>query len=599
MAEQRHIERIYDTQANGKASLDAMQIMIESDGDHLFTWKDNTSPTARYYTGAAQKYWDGAAYTYLDNDFNDVTARGDIYGSEYIYHYGDTDTRLRFQDDQITVTAGNIDFISIVEGASDYVKFNPNGESVVVYIEGAVSDAGFVFDASDGQCVFGNTSTTLAYPLEVRRADEDPIVAISAIHATDYDPQIRFLTDDPGTVKWSLGVDSGDSDGLKIYSGSGVGGTSEFVFSTDGRLGIGTNDPFNNVVSASGDYTGVGVHIKNDNGAAGDAHLILEASDGCGVYLCDTIGTVDERISRLAVYHGGFYLGSNEDDLSVKRQFIISGENATGNVCIGDRFASVQSCLFSLFEDSRDTQMDIFNEDSGTDYNLMITFSDTYDTHWAMGVDRGDSNKFKISNSGDIDGTNDWVFQSALTTIDGYIRSNSTDYRRYYHADISALDPGASGATWVDADANTLAGWKLDANTEYLDFDSDIHADWDGASNPTVEIKYTVNVDNTGGTGADTVDFQLVAYYKGFGDNATKSQTISSSDTVGASDQYKQFHHEIEVDWDYADNVLEVGDVISFVLSLATGTSDIDDITVNEVSFYYPTTHVGIETLDV
>jgi len=91
----------------------------------------------------------------------------------------------------------------------------------------------------------------------------------------------------------------------------------------------------------------------------------------------------------------------------------------------------------------------------------------------------------------------------------------------------------------------------------------------------------------------------LVAYYKGFGDTATKSQTISSSDTVGASAQYKQFHHEIEIDWDYVDNVLEVGDVISFVLSLATGTSDIDDITINEVSFYYPTTHVGIETLDV
>ena len=74
--------------------------------------------------------------------------------------------------------------------------------------------------------------------LEIRDADAHPVLTISAQHATDYDPQIQFHTDTPLAVKFTLGVD-GSNDFFKIFSGEGVGGTTEFVIDTGGQVGIG------------------------------------------------------------------------------------------------------------------------------------------------------------------------------------------------------------------------------------------------------------------------------------------------------------------------------------------------------------------------
>ena len=59
-----------------------------------------------------------------------------------------------------------------------------------------------------------------------------------------------------------------------------------------------------------------------------------------------------------------------------------------------------------------------------------------------------------------------------------------------------------------------------------------------------------------------------------------------------------QFRIEIPLDWDLAANVLEVGDIIGARFNLDTGTSDIDDVTVEAVVAFYNTTHVGIEAGD-
>jgi hypothetical protein len=91
----------------------------------------------------------------------------------------------------------------------------------------------------------------------------------------------------------------------------------------------------------------------------------------------------------------------------------------------------------------------------------------------------------------------------------------------------------------------------------------------------------------------------LNAYYKGVGDTATKTQAIEVATVVGQSPQYKQFTASFTIDYDAASNVIEVGDVISCVLNLETDTSEVDDIVVTSMEFYYNTTHVGIESTDV
>jgi hypothetical protein len=178
-------------------------------------------------------------------------------------------------------------------------------------------------------------------------------------------------------------------------------------------------------------------------------------------------------------------------------------------------------------------------------------------------------------------------------------RTTTSLYRRYYHLSLGSANPGASGATWVVASANTTGGWRLTNAAHLLRAQADVHSDWDGATDITVSVNFMVNIDNTGGGVADTVDLKLIAYYKGIGDVACKTQTVEVPTTVGQSAQYKQFKATFTINWDYALNVVEAGDVIAVVLNLETDTSEVDDIVITSMELYYPTTHVGIESGDI
>jgi hypothetical protein len=129
--------------------------------------------------------------------------------------------------------------------------------------------------------------------------------------------------------------------------------------------------------------------------------------------------------------------------------------------------------------------------------------------------------------------------------------------------------------------------------------EADVHADWDAATDLTVEVFFEVNVDNSGGAAGDTVDLKLVCYYKGDGETACKTQTVEVAKIVGASAQYKQFETEFTINYDEVDNVVQVGDQIGFILNLETDTSEVDDIIVTAASLHYNTAHMGIESGDV
>ena len=185
----------------------------------------------------------------------------------------------------------------------------------------------------------------------------------------------------------------------------------------------------------------------------------------------------------------------------------------------------------------------------------------------------------------------------ALTTA-SFMRASTAIYRRYYHLNVSALAPGASGATWVNADANQLAGWNLDSSTEFLEMNTDVHADWDAASDLDIEVTFTVQNDNSGGAVDDIVQLNFLIYYKAAGDTVCKTQTSTHDVTIGACAQWTQFMTEFPINYDEVDNVVEVGDVVSIKLNMVTANTDVADIAVNDASFYYHTTHTGIESGD-
>ena len=163
------------------------------------------------------------------------------------------------------------------------------------------------------------------------------------------------------------------------------------------------------------------------------------------------------------------------------------------------------------------------------------------------------------------------------------------------HVSISSVNPGGSGATWIPASANILPGWQLNADSERLTFEGEIHSDWDGATDIEVKVIFESNVDNTAGNVADTTDFQLICYYKGSGENVTKTQTLTEAFTVGQIDDHEQYVATLLVNFDEVDNVVQEGDKFAFILNLVTATSEVADITVNHIHIRYKTNQVGKE----
>lgn len=237
----------------------------------------------------------------------------------------------------------------------------------------------------------------------------------------------------------------------------------------------------------------------------------------------------------------------------------------------------------------------VLNESGGT----AVDFRVESDTNEYMLFMDASANTFQI---GDDTGGNYAIFSGAgAITLYGNatLRTATAVRRRYYHLPLFASNPGASGPTFVACDTNTLGGWQLNAVGELLYFDTDVHSDWDAASDLTVEVKFEVNVDNTGGGAGDTVDLRLQTFYKGNAETSCKTQVLEVATTVGASARYKRFTCNFTIDYDAVGNVVEAGDVISMILNLETDSSEVDDVVISDCSFYYNTTHIGTESGDV
>lgn len=180
------------------------------------------------------------------------------------------------------------------------------------------------------------------------------------------------------------------------------------------------------------------------------------------------------------------------------------------------------------------------------------------------------------------------INSNALVVDDsGKMQSPNSNWWNYRQISVLDASPGGSGATFTPPDANTLGGYRFDADDEFLYFGSDVHDDWDESSDIVVEVFFETNIENGGGAPTDTVDLKIDFQLKGLNENFCKTHIVETSVTVGAVARFTLFVAEFLIDYDHGALPVQVGDLISATLNLETDTSEVDDVIITHVEFKY------------
>lgn len=130
----------YDAEGRLLVSLERVDRIIDADGDT--------------YAIAAEDYIDffaaGTRYARIDANGLLVT--------EYLRHYDDPDTHLRFTDDRLRVFVGNVNILDITEAATDTVVWNEGGVDIDFRWEGVGHPNAFFIQGSDGKIGIGTNT---------------------------------------------------------------------------------------------------------------------------------------------------------------------------------------------------------------------------------------------------------------------------------------------------------------------------------------------------------------------------------------------------------------------------------------------------------
>lgn len=182
-----------------------------------------------------------------------------------------------------------------------------------------------------------------------------------------------------------------------------------------------------------------------------------------------------------------------------------------------------------------------------------------------------------------------WIGDVVVTksiTFGDSLRASTSIWWYCKHVDGINMSEGGSGPTIQLPNDNTLGGWNLTRDIEFLYFNGEICNNWDAASDLEVEIRWELN--SPGGEN-DSVFFDLKSWYKGDTEDTTKYQTSTEGESVDGDLQYEMFSTTFTIDYDLADNIIQEGDILSFRLNLNTTASDVDDVFLNFATFRYKT----------
>jgi hypothetical protein len=197
---------------------------------------------------------------------------GNIGVDQYIYHNGDADTWIRFNDDDITFKAGNLTFLDIEKkgSAPHEITINDGANNIDFVVKGNGSNEGnpgMKFDASTNRLGIngvGSPDCELHVDGDVKVAGDDPRIKIDG--DTDSHPGLELYEN--GTRKWIV-YNNYTNDNLTFKTDSDI----IMSLTQTGRVGIGTQTP---IVAL--DVNG-GFRVQSDSIAIQNSKTPSSASD--------------------------------------------------------------------------------------------------------------------------------------------------------------------------------------------------------------------------------------------------------------------------------------------------------------------------------
>lgn len=434
-----------------------------------------------------------------------------------------------------------------------------------------------------------------------------------AIDQNTYGPQTVT-----GAPLFATGINFADDAILKINNSTGYiqfdDQSTDYINILNANVGIGTTAPIGPLEIYDNSAGGVGgkLILRNPTEQT-DSSSNIYFTTGSGVLAVTNITSLIRSTIKQATpstLKGNFeFYTNNGDALGEKLRITPEGKIGIGSTVPSSKLEVVgNSDIVQTLIKANATQTNPVFEvvTSGSSPLLYVlnsgsvgigTTSPTEKLEVVGNIEIGDGaaanyyvNFHSSANSGTItfDNTNNYF------TFTDYLRATTSLYRRYYHIPAQKVNPGASGATWVDPDANTIGGWRITADAQTLIFNADVHSDWDGATDAIVEVYFAVGV---AGNPNDTIDLKLTSYYNAVGDSSTKTQNQTVVTTTDGT-AYKVYKATFTINWDETSNNLEAGDLYGAILNLVTASSEIDNAIILGANFWYQKTHVGVEAGD-
>jgi hypothetical protein len=93
--------------------------------------------------GAGSKTWKFA-------EDSGLTIEGEVNVAEYLYHAGDADTFVRFEDDKISLAAGGVTFLELTEAAQDIIHVNSADADVDFQVDTTAGNGALFVEGSSG-----------------------------------------------------------------------------------------------------------------------------------------------------------------------------------------------------------------------------------------------------------------------------------------------------------------------------------------------------------------------------------------------------------------------------------------------------------------